>query len=435
MSSHFRTSLLVVKIAGGRPLSHAIKWRGYRAFFRLFLGRTRLALLIFVSAASGPAYAEYNVVSGDTLEVTVSGYPDLNRRAAVGIEGEIVIPLVGTVPVGGLPISSVRTVVSKLITEKLLEERSIVRVPTISVEVSEYRPFYIKGDVTKPGAYPYRHRMTIRHAVALAGGYGRPNASNPALSAIELAGEYETVRAEYVRNQARLLRLRAELEGRAEFDLKRIQDAETGVLAQQLAQIEARQLTISQAEHRNQVQHLNRLFEFTERQLSFLNQQQKEEQTNVDLQSKELERIKALFDKGFTPSSRLSDSQQSLALMKIRSLEHTVRAGEATQRKEEFSQALRKAVFQREIDLLEKVQDAVLAVERTSARLNGVREKLTYIGSAASRLSERTEMKPELMIFRQSSGAELQVPAEEATEVLPGDVVEVSITIQEPARR
>jgi polysaccharide export outer membrane protein len=113
---------------------------------------------------SGQAPA-YQLGSGDKVRITVFGEPDLTGEFEINSDGVLSFPLVGEVPAKGL---SPRQLGDKLVT--LLKDGFLVN-PKINVEVINYRPFFILGEVTKPGGYPFVTSMTVVTAVALAGGY------------------------------------------------------------------------------------------------------------------------------------------------------------------------------------------------------------------------------------------------------------------------
>ena len=77
----------------------------------------------------------------------------------------LAFPLIGNVDANGqTPSQLQRTIASKL-------DPDYLRDPSISVEVMTRRPFYVIGEVQKPGNYPYVTDMTVLNAVAMAGGY------------------------------------------------------------------------------------------------------------------------------------------------------------------------------------------------------------------------------------------------------------------------
>ena len=115
--------------------------------------------------AFGQEPLEYRMGSGDNLRVTVFGQEDLSGRFLVDGSGFISLPLIGEVKAGGLTVREVeQTIVKKL-------KPDYLRNPSVSVAVLNYRPFYIIGEVKKPGSYAYVSGMKAINAIALAGGY------------------------------------------------------------------------------------------------------------------------------------------------------------------------------------------------------------------------------------------------------------------------
>ena len=108
---------------------------------------------------------EYTLGSGDKLRVTTFGEQDLSGEFEVGSTGKISMPLIGDINVAGQTIAQVVTVIE----EKL--RNGYLRDPKVNIEVLNYRPFFILGEVLKPGSYPFVNGMTVVNAVALAGGY------------------------------------------------------------------------------------------------------------------------------------------------------------------------------------------------------------------------------------------------------------------------
>lgn len=108
---------------------------------------------------------QYYLGTGDRVKVTVFGHPDLSGEFQLDCNGRISLPLIKEVQSTGLSVIELKT----SITEKLSPDYLIN--PKVSVEVLNYRPFYIIGEVKKPGQFPYVSGMTVLTAVALAGGY------------------------------------------------------------------------------------------------------------------------------------------------------------------------------------------------------------------------------------------------------------------------
>jgi polysaccharide export outer membrane protein len=107
----------------------------------------------------------YTLNAGDKLRVIVFGQDALSNVYAVDGAGRISMPLIGAVETRGQTTTSL---------ERIIEGRlraGFLREPKVSVEVDTYRPFFILGEVTTSGQYPYVNGMTIQTAVAIAGGF------------------------------------------------------------------------------------------------------------------------------------------------------------------------------------------------------------------------------------------------------------------------
>jgi polysaccharide export outer membrane protein len=94
----------------------------------------------------------------------VFGEADLTGQFVVGSQGSVAYPLVGEVQAAGLTLQEFTDQLRRKLT-------SFIRQPIVSVEVTNYRPFFILGEVSRPGTYPYAARLTVQNAVATAGGF------------------------------------------------------------------------------------------------------------------------------------------------------------------------------------------------------------------------------------------------------------------------
>lgn len=106
----------------------------------------------------------YRLGIGDKLRITVYGEEDLSGEFVVDSTGQVQLPLIGTVRAAALTISEFNAEIHSSLVRYLQD-------PRINIEVLNYRPFYILGEVNKPGEYPFENGLTALSAVALAGGY------------------------------------------------------------------------------------------------------------------------------------------------------------------------------------------------------------------------------------------------------------------------
>jgi polysaccharide export outer membrane protein len=152
--------------------------------------------------ASGPALppldfendGAYRLDSGDQLRIIVFGQEELSASYTVDGAGKISIPLIPAISARGLTTDQLEQAVSGEL------EMGVVISPSVSVQIEAFRPFFILGEVRRPGQYPYVHGMTVLTAVAIAGGF-TPRAEKDHVSitrtgldsAVEAAAERHTL--------------------------------------------------------------------------------------------------------------------------------------------------------------------------------------------------------------------------------------------------
>ncbi|CAM2897377.1 hypothetical protein PAT01_00370 [Pseudoalteromonas atlantica] len=123
-----------------------------------------LVLSLVCNVCFAQSDKNYVLGAGDKVEIKVFGEPDLTVTALLGNSGEVNYPFLGKVTLSGLNTSEVEHVIAKGLRPNYLVN------PNVYVQVIQYRPFYIHGEVKNPGAYPYQPAMTVNQAIALAGG-------------------------------------------------------------------------------------------------------------------------------------------------------------------------------------------------------------------------------------------------------------------------
>jgi len=107
----------------------------------------------------------YRLDVADKVRLIVYNEPTLSGEFTVNSDGVLSVPLIGDVKVRGL--TTAESIAE--ITEKFAD--GYLRDPKVSIDVLTYRPFYILGEVTKPGEYPYSNGLTVMNAVATASGF------------------------------------------------------------------------------------------------------------------------------------------------------------------------------------------------------------------------------------------------------------------------
>jgi len=117
-------------------------------------------------AAQETDVAGYHLGPGDLVRVNVFQQAELSGQFRLDGEGDLALPLAGEIHAGRLTTRELEQAIAAR-----LREGGYLRNPQVGVQVLTYRPFYIVGEVRRPGEYEYRAGMTLINAAALAGGY------------------------------------------------------------------------------------------------------------------------------------------------------------------------------------------------------------------------------------------------------------------------
>lgn len=110
---------------------------------------------------------QYQLGAGDKLRITFFGkhQSDLSGDYEIDGAGLVPMPLVGSIRLGGLTLAEAETAIIRAY------QPDYVKNPRVSIQVMNYRPFYIWGEVNSPGSYPYVNGITVLEAVVIAGGF------------------------------------------------------------------------------------------------------------------------------------------------------------------------------------------------------------------------------------------------------------------------
>jgi polysaccharide export outer membrane protein len=108
----------------------------------------------------------YTLGVGDKIRVITFGNEALTGEFRINDTGKVAMPLLGSIPAAGLTPEKLQ---HNIATE--LESRKLLQKPNVSVEITEYRPIFVLGEVNRPGEYPYKPGMTTLSAVSTAGGF------------------------------------------------------------------------------------------------------------------------------------------------------------------------------------------------------------------------------------------------------------------------
>lgn len=117
------------------------------------------------AVGTNPGFENYKLGAGDKILISVYDEQDLTVEVLLSDSGVISYPFLGDLKVTGLTLSELEGVILRG-----LKGRYLLR-PNVTVSILEYRPFFIYGEVHRPGGYAFQPGLTVSKAVALAEGF------------------------------------------------------------------------------------------------------------------------------------------------------------------------------------------------------------------------------------------------------------------------
>lgn len=402
----------------------------------------RLALLgVCLLFGSGSIAAEYRLASGDTIEIFIAGTTPPQQRAVLGLDGTVSLPVMGEIKAAGLTLSELRAKVSAEIPKKMIRQRTAegreliftVLPEEVTVNIVDYRPIYINGDVSRPGEQPFRPGMTVRQALAVAGGYDtiRLRPDSPLTQLVDSRSEYETLQVQYVQVMLQVKRLKTELGRNSDADDKEIDSVRVPeTLLMQISAVENDRYASRTGNLKKEKSYMERRIAQSDTQISILSEQQQKEKEAMQSDLDDLKNLKELHERGTVPITRVMDAKRASLVSASRHLQTMAQLEQARREREEVVRSLAKLEEARRDELLQELQNATLQLSSIRPRLAGLQQKLlAYTGSVRSQSPLGSSARPEISISRRVNDRYERIVSGENTELLPGDVVEIALRI------
>jgi polysaccharide export outer membrane protein len=372
---------------------------------------------------ASPALSEILIARGDTVHVSIAEAPKLGGNSKVDAEGNIVLPQLGSVRVAGMDLDAAR---ARL--EAELVKRDILKAPTVLVEIAKYRPFYVGGKVARPGAIEYEPGLTVRHALILAGGAGRSDEDRLAsLDVPDLRAKWQTTNYQLLDVNSRIARLQAELVRNEHAQVAVAPGVVPAQDAQVLAMLDQKILLDRLQTWSGSQAHLRDGMALLDLEIDVLGQQASLQEKERDIDSQQVDAAQKLVDKGLMPLPRLQELQHEQSRATRDLLENRAYIARARQNRSTVEYELNSADIKWRIDIRQQLREAMLDRVRLKAELDALSAQILDAGASLSE-AESASIRTVVVIYRTAEGREETLKAQMDTEVLPGDVLDVSVS-------
>ena len=360
----------------------------------------------------------------------------LNAEYTVGAGGKLSLPLVGEVAAAGKSPGDLAAAISKALKARI----NLVEPPDISVEVVQFRPFYILGDVEKPGEYAYRPGLTALQAMAIAGGMTRNNGLNQLRlerEAISTRGTLTLLETELMATLARQARLISERDGLDEIDFPSdLKLAASGPVFGRMMEQESQLFSSRKDGLATQLWALEQLKSLHEKEAASLVKQLGTHETHVRLVNEELEGVMQLYKQKLTTAPRKLTLERNAAQLqgdRVRLETALARAYQEAGRTEISVLDLRN---KRQTEITDELRKAQVKLDEISHRLRTTQELLYETEVTTPRyVAMRTQGRknqPVLTVVRQRGGRSIEAQATEATVLEPGDTIKIELPTPDP---
>ncbi|WP_105419979.1 polysaccharide biosynthesis/export family protein [Neorhizobium sp. T25_27] len=356
---------------------------------------------------------------------TIRNWDAVSGDYTIGPTGSLSLPFIGDLPAAGKTAGEV----AKTIGEELRGKFALRNLPSASVEIAQFRPVFLAGDVHTPGEYPYTPNLTVLKAISLAGGLLRSDSGQRfARDFINARGDASVYDSERARLLARRARLLAEVAGAT--DLKVPPELKDVSNAEKLIASEASLMKSRRDRYELQLKALGDLRTLLENEVQSLSQKTETQKRQLQLVSEDREKMAKLTEQGLATSSRRITAEERAATIEGNLLDidtSTLRA------KQDINKANQDEINLRndwEAQRAQELQNTDAELEKLGLQLGTSRELMS---EAVAQSAEALKFDPsgksatiKYTVVRDEGQGPKEVVVGENDKLMPGDVVKVT---------
>ncbi|KRA06056.1 polysaccharide biosynthesis/export family protein [Agrobacterium cavarae] len=397
---------------------------------------TVAAALLLTSPLSALAQdGQYRLGTADKLRIrvaewqpadgTIRNWDVINGDYSVGPSGTLALPFIGQLNVAGKTAGEV----GEAIGAQLQSKFALRNLPSASVEVAQFRPVFLTGDVQTPGEYPYAPDMTVLKAVSLAGGLRRSDAgqrfARDFINARGDAAVYDDQRGRLLARQARLL---AEVSG--DQEIKKTPEMEKVVNIDALLESESALMKSRTERYTLQLKALKDLRELLDAEVESLRKKAESQQRQLQLANEDREKVNRLNEQGLALAQRRISAEERAAEVEATLLDIDTNALRA---KQDINKAIQDEINLRndwDAQRSKELQDTQAELQKLNLQLSTSRELMS---EALAQSAEALRFDPSgksasisYVVVREDKGKSKEIKVDETTALEPGDVIKVS---------
>ncbi len=391
--------------------------------------------LLLASAASAEEYRlgvmdklRIRVAEWQTAEGAIRDWSAVSGDYSIGADGALSLPFIGQLQADGRTAAELSVEIGK----KMQVLFGLKDLPSASVEIAEYRPVYLSGEVQTPGAYPYAPGLTVLKAVSFGGGLRRADPGQRfARDFLRSEGEAAVYVAERNRLLIRRARIVAEMSGAKDIDMPK--ELEKSEEARPIMESEKALMASREKRLRLQLTALADLKSLLDNEIGSLGKKSETQTRQLELVHGDLSKMDALAEKGLAISSRRLALEQRTADLQAALLDIDTATLKARQDINKAGQDETNLQNDWDAQLAQELQNTEQELDTLALKLGTSRdlmsEALMQSSDAASLKGGLSADNIGYSILRTVKGKTEAIRATETTPVLPGDVVKVDVNL------
>ncbi|AYD02487.1 polysaccharide biosynthesis/export family protein [Neorhizobium sp. NCHU2750] len=343
----------------------------------------------------------------------------------VGPSGALSLPFIGDLEAAGKTTSEVGEAIGKELQSKF----ALRNLPSASVEISEFRPVFLAGDVDKPGEYAYSPNLTVLKAISLAGGLRKSDAGQRfARDFINAKGDAQVNESSRGRLLVKRARLMAEIANSPEIAMP--EEIKALPNARELMASEAALMKSRRQRYDLQLKALDDLKTLLNTEIQSLAQKSTTQQRQMQLFNDDRDRMAKLSEQGLATSSRRLSAEERASDLESNMLDTDTASLRA---KQDVTKANQDEINLRndwDAQCAQDLQDTEAQLEKLDLQLSTNR---ALMSEALAQSAEALKFDPsakdasiKYMIVRDTGDGPKQIPVDENAMLRPGDVIKVS---------
>ncbi|KQV83807.1 polysaccharide biosynthesis/export family protein [Rhizobium sp. Root1220] len=365
------------------------------------------------------------VAEWQTADGTIRDWSVVSGDYTVGPSGSISLPFVGDMPASGKTTDAIAQEIGAALQKQFaLKDR-----PSASVELSEFRPVYLSGDVEKPGEYPFAPNLTVVKAVSLGGGLRRADSGQRfARDFINAKGDAVVYMADRARLLVKQARLRAETANQDSFEMPK--ELANVPEAKALVASEMSLMTSRKKRLTLQLQALDDLRSLLQSEVETLAKKTETQTRQQQLAVEDRDKVEDLAEKGLALSARKMAAEQRAADIEATLLDIDTNSLKA---KQDISKADQDTITLKndwDAQLAQELQSADAQLDELNLKLETsnslMSEALTQSTDAARFDTTTGAASIAYSIVREVDGKAAEIPVQENTALQPGDLIKVT---------